>query len=156
MHLDNESFPVIFGQNEGETVLHEFELPIDYNDEAYIEIVTISGFDSGNITDNYTEHDFVFMDKLSLFDNVVSTEEPFLNEFKIFPNPSSSVFTFQSQTDESFNLTIFDNIGRTIRTMQDVQLQTSWDASGFDSGIYFYTIEEENGQVKNGKLIVQR
>ncbi len=157
MFINDLELPVIFGQTEGEIVHHEFNLPIDYQDLIRIEVLTLTGNDGAFIGDDFSVYDFVLMDNLTLFDNVVSTSDFIPNNFKVFPNPGSSVFTFKNTVqDLDFDVTIFDSLGKTLAQIKGQNGASTWDASNLDSGIYFYTIEEENGALKNGKLVLQK
>ena len=160
--IDGEQMPLIFGQAEGELVHHEFELPaidsIPYQGTVLMEFLNLEGSNDMMITEgSLAEHDYNLLDNLQLYDNVVSTNEILTNDYKVFPNPSSGLFTFKNTVqDQKFEITIFDSVGRTMASLADLQSKGTWDASSFDDGIYFYTIEQENGKVQNGKIVLQR
>lgn len=157
MTIDGEELPVIYGQTEGEIVHHEFLLPLDYQDLIRIEFLTLTGNDDAMIGKDFSEFDFMMLDNLELFDNVVSTTNIRDSKLKVFPNPGSGFFTFKNSVpDLTYDLTIFDSVGRTMATYKDQKGETAWDATSNENGIYFYTVEEENGTIKNGKIVLQK
>ncbi len=156
VYLNDSDFPVVFGQTEGELVYHEYELPLDYNDEIKIEVITLSGNKGATIADNYSLYDFVLLDNLKLFDSVVSTENLTKGTYQVFPNPGTDVFTFKSnRTDKIFDLIIYDNLGRMIAEQKEQIGSAIWNTPSKTTGIHFYTIIEKNGSTASGKFVIE-
>jgi len=155
VYLDDSDFPVIFGQTEGEKVNHVYDIPLDYADQVRIEVITLTGNKGATIADNYTLYDFVLLDNLMLFDGVVSTEHLPESSYQIFPNPGSDVFTFKSSNaEQTFDLHIFDNLGRTIAVVKDQYGKAVWQTQNNATGIHFYTITERDGGTISGKFVI--
>jgi phosphatidylserine/phosphatidylglycerophosphate/cardiolipin synthase-like enzyme len=101
------------------------------------------------------------------FDVTTSVEEnlseiPSQIGLQIFPNPFRDItqISFYLNASQKVNLIIYDVSGREVASLAEhKQLEAGrhslqWDASQVDSGIYFYRIQLENGQVYSGKMIV--
>jgi hypothetical protein len=78
-------------------------------------------------------------------------------DFMISPNPASnkidikSVNTFSNQ----FQLSITNSLGQIIFTKQLNSNSESIDLTSFQSGIYFVQLQEQNGNIKSKKFIVE-
>ncbi|MBW6478187.1 MAG: T9SS type A sorting domain-containing protein [Bacteroidales bacterium] len=103
------------------------------------------------------------------FDVTTSVEETIYDqsvqpELQNFPNPFSNLthFSFNLSSTQKVSLKIFDVSGREVASPANHKLMEAgrntlqWDASQFDSGIYFYRIHLEEGQVFSGKMILLR
>ncbi|MEI6409373.1 MAG: DUF1566 domain-containing protein [Bacteroidota bacterium] len=83
----------------------------------------------------------------------------------IYPNPSSGDvnITFSLAQQERISLAIYDEQGRLVRTLlaDNVvpagQFQVVWDAgSEVPNGVYFWKLQGEKGDLRGGKLVLQR
>lgn len=73
-----------------------------------------------------------------------------------FPNPASQQVTFQvSGAHEPRTVIIYDQLGREIWRQETADRQISVSVAGFAPGLYNYRIEQENGAVFSGRLIIQ-
>lgn len=70
------------------------------------------------------------------------------NIFKIYPNPTSSFATVQSDLEVQ-NITIYNQVGQVISSQKSTQI----DLSNVASGIYLIHIDFENGQKSIQKII---
>jgi len=78
-----------------------------------------------------------------------------------YPNPFSSVTTFDYNLEESafVTLTIFNNISQEVATVVNEQQakgmhQVKWDAKGLPAGIYFYRLAVNGQQLAGiGKMV---
>jgi len=68
--------------------------------------------------------------------------------FQNYPNPfnPSTVIKYHLSTAGNVRLTIFDVLGREVRTLLNEQksagfYQVNWNASGVSSGVYFYRLQ---------------
>lgn len=79
-----------------------------------------------------------------------------------YPNPfnPNTVIKFAVPSDSYINLTIHDAAGKSIITLIDKILQKgeynlNWDASGFSSGIYYYTMESKHFKQSKKMLLIK-
>lgn len=103
--------------------------------------------------------------KLGSSDSVENKESIIPAEYKLYqnyPNPFNPVTTIKYDIVkvEDVKIAIYDILGREVATLVNAQQQpgtyeVSWDASGFASGIYFYTITSGNFTATK-KLILLR
>jgi hypothetical protein len=81
------------------------------------------------------------------------------NSVAVYPNPSNGIFTFSfSNLKEKCNIEIYNVLGKKVltETLRSAQGDNILDLSGNPSGIYFYRILEETGNLLGeGKLIIQ-
>lgn len=82
--------------------------------------------------------------------------------FKVYPNPTSDVLTIRFETgyvNESAVVQVFDVVGRE-RDILNLAHQAEGfvriNTVGFEQGIYFFRILEENAPVVEGKFVVSR
>jgi trimeric autotransporter adhesin len=82
----------------------------------------------------------------------LSTTEPLLNDFKLYPNPSNGLLTIESKTAlknvQAYNLT-----GQLLYSSQLNDLNTTVDISSFATGAYFFKIQFENNQSATVKVV---
>ena len=150
--IDGQSFPIIAGQPEGQSIKQEFPLPEDFSGDILIEAIALRGSGAGA---NLEEGDFVLIDNLSITSGSVSNDQTLtVDKISVYPNPSSSIFNFEQQFDSVYDLTIYDGLGRVIFQAKDVNANTMWDASQVEGGIYFYEIQTQQGNIQQGKLVV--
>ncbi len=83
----------------------------------------------------------------------VNVENIIKNEISIFPNPTTGIFTIETEQRYS-NITIFDITGKTIKQLSVNNKQSSVDLSDYKSGIYFIKFQN-NETVITKKLIVK-
>lgn len=84
--------------------------------------------------------------------DVLSSNEFVLNEFKLFPNPSSGLISMSA--NENFNYEIFDIQGRGILSGQSDALTKELNLSEFSSGVYLVKVSV--GKIsKTHKLILK-
>ena len=75
----------------------------------------------------------------------------FTSSLSVSPNPSSDVFSVNSDTRGS--IVIFDLIGKTIKSENMNLGITKLDLSKYPSGIYLMKVTNDKNQTKNIKLI---
>jgi hypothetical protein len=74
------------------------------------------------------------------------------NNFSIYPNPTANQFTVS--VTEKVTVRIVDVNGRELAS--EIVFQTKeYNVSKWDAGVYFVTVEKENGAKSTKKLIVQ-
>ena len=73
-------------------------------------------------------------------------------EIKIYPNPFVDSLLFSIDSDEVFNIVIFDSMMRKIIS-KNIKKNDSIDTSFLSIGIYFYEIKIENNTLKRGSIL---
>lgn len=97
---------------------------------------------------------------LSICTNVVTgiNQHAFDNVTSIYPNPTNGVFNLLigSQIEEQFTYKVTNSLGQLIVSEKIESNKTqSIDLSGKSAGVYFVTIQGENG-IKTEKIILQK
>lgn len=72
--------------------------------------------------------------------------------FLTYPNPAEDVITMQSESDIR-SVEIVDAMGALVFAGQFNNGRVSIDTESFTSGMYFYTVKNENGDVMSGRFI---
>lgn len=81
-------------------------------------------------------------------------EENSSSSVSIFPNPSTSSFTFSGLQNECV-IEIYDVMGKIICTTNISKEKTIIDLSKHSKGIYFYRVTGENNFIEKGKISLQ-
>jgi hypothetical protein len=86
-------------------------------------------------------------------------ENPATAIVKFYPNPATSIITFDFQRgyDKSFNLQIFNFIGKKVQEINNVTPKTTVNLNDFYRGIYIFQLKDKNGKVvDSGKFQVSK
>ena len=78
---------------------------------------------------------------------------------KYYPNPATSFITFDFQQgyDKSYNLQIFNFIGKKVQEVNNVTPKTTVNLNDFYRGIYIFQLKDKNGKVvDSGKFQVSK
>lgn len=85
----------------------------------------------------------------------ISDPDPVQKSVAVYPNPTSSTVTFQfSNSQHSRSIIIYDHLGREISREETNDNAISISVSDFAEGIYFYRIQDTEGNKSNGKFVV--
>lgn len=153
--IDDEIFPLIYDQVEGEFVKHQFSLPENYVGELLIEVITLRGNGAFIAEDDLSGGDYALIDNVRLTSGTVSTHDAQVpNDIEVYPNPSRADFFFSTTNEQAFDLMIYDGLGRLRSNIKTARQQVSWDSNSFAEGIYYYEIIFEDGSKRQGKLVV--
>ncbi|MEJ6793832.1 MAG: T9SS type A sorting domain-containing protein, partial [Flavobacteriales bacterium] len=76
-------------------------------------------------------------------------------EFQIFPNPSNGVFFLSQEANTTSEVTVFDIFGKKIIALDFKTETEKFDLSHLSNGVYFLTIENENG-FKTEKISISK
>lgn len=88
-----------------------------------------------------------------------SGAEPNARILKFYPNPATSFITFDFQQgyDKTYNLQIFNFIGKKVQEVANVTPKTTVNLSDFYRGIYIFQLKDKNGKVvDSGKFQVSK
>ena len=94
---------------------------------------------------------------------ISSTVPESFNLSQNFPNPFNPVTKIHFSVSEQTNvkLTIYDMLGRQVAVLVDSKVapgvyETQWNASGFNSGVYFYNLQTGTGINSTRKMILAK
>jgi polyhydroxybutyrate depolymerase len=77
------------------------------------------------------------------------------NQVNIFPNPSNGLITIQLEKAEQLNIQLYNLVGALVFEEKISGNNNIVDVNYLTKGVYFYSLKNKDGIVKNGKLIVQ-
>lgn len=84
---------------------------------------------------------------------LLSSEDFNISEFTVYPNPTKSFITIESQLDKELNLNVFDIRGKQIYVGK-MNGKSSIDFNAFSSGVYLLKIDDGNQSVTK-KIVKQ-
>src|SRR4051812_8537384 len=75
--------------------------------------------------------------------------DPALPVVKFYPNPATSIITFDFQRgyDKNCNLQIFNLIGKKVQEITNVTPKTTVNLNDFYRGIYIFQLKDKSGKV---------
>ncbi len=100
-------------------------------------------------------------DNLSVLDEYEGIEESGYQKINsiVYPNPakSSLIIEFDNPEYKSYQLTIYDNLGRQVLTMEDlIEIQVELNVEMYQPGIYYYKLLNEEERTGSwGKFLVE-
>lgn len=100
---------------------------------------------------------FIFkFDTLGTVTSVVNVTNPNIFSVIVFPNPSSSVFTFWvNNTQQQASLSIYEMNGKLLFSQVLANGSNSCNLSSYQNGHYLYTIINNKGEKLSGKIVKQ-
>ncbi|EAQ39850.1 fungalysin metallopeptidase (M36) [Dokdonia sp. MED134] len=118
-----------------------------------VDIVITVTDDSGNATSCTVEVNITDPDNVC----GLSTEEFSSTEVLLFPNPASSSVQITWGNNTLKSITIYDMLGKLIfnEKIKDNQIQTSFDVSNLNTGIYLVQLSDESNNLTTKRLIVE-
>lgn len=81
-----------------------------------------------------------------------------LADIKIYPNPFYEQLTidFGLASDQGYSLVITDQLGRTVRTLNNIITRSiEIDCGNLSAGLYYYQVHNAGTLVKTGKLVAE-
>lgn len=87
-------------------------------------------------------------------DNNAGIDENSIEAFEVYPNPTSTAFTIQVTSDESFEVMVYDAAGSLVHQVSNINGQTSVSVNAWEAGIYFVHVIS-NGQSNVRKVTVR-
>nr|WP_321234078.1 family 16 glycosylhydrolase [uncultured Psychroserpens sp.] len=119
-----------------------------YLDQYLILNVAMGGF-AGTIDSSFDQSSMV-IDYVRVYQNNLSVDDTFAEQFKVFPNPAHATITIASQANIDA-IKIYDVLGKLIQSKTENVTQVN--VSNFESGMYVIQIHSGN-RVVTKKLIV--
>jgi hypothetical protein len=86
-------------------------------------------------------------------------QEPAPKIVKFYPNPATSIITFDFQQgyDKSYNLQIYNFIGKKVQEINNISPKTTINLTDFYRGLYIFQLKDKNGKViDSGKFQVAK
>ena len=93
---------------------------------------------------------------VDLIDAVKQTEE-FDKLIQLFPNPTKNEVVIELATNQSFLLSVFNEIGQVVLSKKIENTKTTIPLDPFPNGIYFFTLQDiETGKTVTEKLLINK
>ena len=89
----------------------------------------------------------------------VSGQESSSRILKFYPNPATSIITFDftRSYDRNYNFQIFNFLGKKVLEINNVTPKTTVNLSDFYRGVYIFQLRDKNGKViESGKFQVSK
>ncbi len=132
-----------------------FQITLNYVSASNPDSITIYIINSKTMVGGNVVCQLLYIDDLILtntssgIENINSTEA----FVKVYPNPSTGKFTFQTNSIEKTLLNIFNAKGQLIISQSIPPSSNSIDLLGYADAIYFYELIANTGQIMKGKII---
>ena len=135
-------------------------------DSAYTTLFVGIFFEKANINSSIvvpalTNRAYYYLDDVCLStdslecDGFVSINEIDKNNVvQMYPNPTSGIATIEAEAKQPLDLQVYNVSGQLLFTEQISAGQHEVDLNQYDSGVYFYTLSDEQSLVKRGKIVV--
>ena len=150
---DSLSYPLIYNQENGKVVEHEFDLPVGFIGNFKIEVFVYAG-DADAFTEVDLENlDAVLFDRLELFDKADRPDHPSFESYEIYPTlVEDELQVYTPDVDQPYQFIVFDVLGRLVYhdTYSGHQIIS---LGALPSGSYFYQIRENDFAVEAGKFV---
>ncbi|MBS1653544.1 MAG: T9SS type A sorting domain-containing protein [Bacteroidetes bacterium] len=78
---------------------------------------------------------------------------------KFYPNPATSVITFEFQKayDKGYTIEVYSFLGRKVSEIQNAQQRTTINLNDYNRGVYIYQLKDRNGMtLESGKFQVSK
>ena len=98
------------------------------------------------------EYGSVFIMRFSL-ENIVSTKSPYENKIQIYPNPVINDLVIEYEFNNSYDVIIFDLLGKRVLQIDKSYQRTKIDMKDLDSGMYILHVEDLDGRLWTNKIL---
>ena len=151
---DTTSTEIIYGMSTEQLHSMKFELPINYEGNIEIEIITLSGISDPFSDPELANLDALLIDNIRLYDQSRVEELFGDNEFILFPNPTNSWVQIENKDlNAIYDLEIHDMLGRLVGKHTKIQYKKIIDLSNYASGLYYVTIWQDGEKTYEQKLV---
>ena len=72
---------------------------------------------------------------------------------QVFPNPFSEIITFKTEVSDSYEIKIFDVVGKQLQSVLFEGNECVLKNKEFNNGTYFYEMTNKKGERVRGKFI---
>ncbi len=87
--------------------------------------------------------------------NGIDNDHQSNNLFKLYPNPSSSIFNFLNNYNDAIDFELFDIAGKSLLRRRLNSQTGHIEIFQFDIGIYFYTIYDKNKSILKRDILIK-
>lgn len=90
---------------------------------------------------------------------VLAAKTPVVKILKFYPNPATTFinFDFQKNYDRSYNLVIYNFLGKKVFELASISLTNQVNLSDFTRGVYIFQLRDRNGRIiESGKFHVSK
>lgn len=161
---ENYSFSFVNGVVDITLLLCDFEenqiFDGDYFEFFYSNVETPFEIGIVYIDDPYATDELIRLDIISANGNsatyhnwILSNDEFSFSKFKLFPNPVSDRFYISSSVNNNMAIMIYDVTGKAIISKNDLMPNESMNIEDLNSGVYFISISDEQGNSSVERLI---
>ena len=85
---------------------------------------------------------------------ILAVDDSYLNEFKVYPNPSSDIFNIQRQNSSEMKISVYDVTGKLIFKDENILKEYySLNLSNVSKGLYFLKITEGNKHITKRLMV---
>lgn len=81
-------------------------------------------------------------------------EEEKKTEYKVYPNPATDVITIENLGADLSTFQLINPLGQVVKQIQLTGSQKVIDVKDLDAGLFHYVIENNNGTIQEGKLML--
>ncbi len=120
------------------------------NFTGYTEYVVI--IPKGSVSDGTRELDRDIIWRFTTGEGIVDVNETIQTNVKIYPNPSTGIFTIEAT--ENYKINIVDISGRVVYISETNTSNSQIDLSNIAKGIYFIELSNENEKI-NRKIVIE-
>ena len=88
-----------------------------------------------------------------------AAKEPAVKVLKFYPNPATTFinFDFQKNYDRSYNLVIYNFLGKKVFELANISLTNQVNLSEFTRGVYIFQLRDRNSKIiESGKFQVSK
>ncbi|MES1221377.1 MAG: T9SS type A sorting domain-containing protein [Bacteroidota bacterium] len=90
----------------------------------------------------------------------VPSQEPEVKRVKFYPNPATSLITFEFQkqsVSESFTFEVYNFLGRKVYESTNVTSKTIINLTEFPRGLYIFQLKDQSGRIiESGRFQVNK
>lgn len=149
VEVNGTFFIGIINATDGERIPIGIDLKRDFSQKTYYRLNVFQGAFSQSSIDGALMIRPVF--KLAKDPLNVSVKENNITEVKMYPNPSEGILRFNFEAHHQYQIQIFNQQGV---LMLNETLTQELNLSSFVKGLYFVSLQDEQGNVQYEKLIL--
>jgi hypothetical protein len=140
--------------NDGTNGFEGFAMPLNYTDGTTIPDRILIAFASSEDAFGGVDGSIMYVDDVTISTVSVKDTKANSHTVKCYPNPATSVLNLLSMNNERLSLDIYNITGQKV-LQQFFTSKGKADLGGLNSGVYFYTVSNTEGEIiKQEKLVI--